>query len=285
MISLQELLTSVEVGFIFGSVAIGIYLTFRTINFTDLTCDGSFVLGAAASAILIKYGIDPYLSLLVSFIAGGIAGLFTGILNIKFKISDLLSGIIVAFMLYSINLRVMGNAPNITFIDCTTVFSNSNTITLLIMLIMVPLSLIYLLSSGFGLKLRAMGYNKQFALTSGINVKLMTVIGLMLSNAMISFGGGLFSQYQGFCDVSQGTGTLVIGLASVVLGERILLFKKEPLLILSCIAGSILYRILIGLALHSDVFGIGTQDLNLITGAIIILIMLTNKWRKNAYFN
>jgi putative ABC transport system permease protein len=281
MMSLQELLTSIEVGFIFGSVAIGIYLTFRTINFTDLTCDGSFVLGASVSAVLIKCGMNPYLSLLISFVSGGIAGLSTGILNIKFKITDLLSGIIVAFMLYSVNLRVLGNSPNITFVDCPTVFSSGNTI-LLAMLVMVLLSLIYLLSSGFGLKLRAIGYNKQFALTSGINVKLMTIIGLMLSNAMISFGGGLFSQYQGFCDASQGTGTLVIGLASVVLGERILLFRREPLLILSCIAGSILYRILIGLALHSDVLGIGTQDLNLITGAIIILIMLTKRRTKNA---
>jgi putative ABC transport system permease protein len=176
----------------------------------------------------------------------------------------------------------MGNSPNITFVDCPTVFSSGAPMLSTIILIMVLLSLIYLLSSGFGLRLRAIGYNKQFALNSGINVKLMTIIGLMLSNAMISFGGGLFSQYQGFCDASQGTGTLVIGLASVVIGERILSFKKEPLLILSCIVGSILYRILIGIALHSDVLGIGTQDLNLITGAIIILIMLTKGERKNA---
>jgi putative ABC transport system permease protein len=281
IISLQELLTSVEVGLIFGSVAIGIYLTFRTINFTDLTCDGSFVLGASISAILIKHGANPYLSLLVSFIFGGMAGLFTGILNIKFKITDLLSGIIVAFMLYSINLRIMGNSPNITFVDCPSVFSNNN-IALLIILTMIPLCLIYLLSSGLGLKLRAIGYNKQFSLNSGINVKLMTIVGLMLSNAMISFGGGLFSQYQGFCDASQGTGTLVIGLASVVIGEKVLSFRKEPLLILSCILGSILYRIFIGIALHSDILGIRTQDLNLITGAIIILIMLTKGERKNA---
>ncbi|MDR1475172.1 MAG: hypothetical protein LBI30_01465 [Holosporales bacterium] len=268
IISPQELLTCFEIGIIFGSVAVGVYLTFRTINFADLTCDGSFVLGAAVSAVLIKNGVDPYLSLFCSVLLGGVAGLLTGILNVKFGITDLLSGIIVAFMLYSVNLRVMGNSPNITFV------SSENTF-----LITFPLALclICLLSSGFGLKLRAIGYNKQFALTVGTNVELMTIIGLMLSNAMISLGGGLFSQYQGFCDVSQGVGALVTGLASVVIGEKVLPFKKEPFIVLSCIAGSILYRVFINIALHSDLLAIRTQDFNLITGVIIILIMIKRK--------
>ncbi|MDR3030824.1 MAG: hypothetical protein LBU35_00350 [Holosporales bacterium] len=283
MIPLRELFTSVDIGMIYGIVAIGIYLTFRTINFADLTCDGSFVLGAAVSAALIKYGINPYFALFVSLVSGGIAGLFTGILNVKLKISDLLSGIIIAFILYSINLRITKNFPNITFIDETTTFSDLNS-TLIIATIALPLllCLIRLLFSGFGLRLRTVGYNKQFAPISGINVKLMTIFGLMLSNSMISFGGGLFSQYQGFYDMSQGAGTLVTGLASVVIGEKILPFKKEPLIIFSCVVGSILYRIFINIALHGDVFGIRTQDLNLITGIMIIAMMAIKRRKQNA---
>jgi putative ABC transport system permease protein len=140
----------------------------------------------------------------------------------------------------------------------------------------------FLLASGFGLKLRAVGYSQQFALNFGTNVGLMTIVGLMLSNAMISLGGGLFSQYQGFCDVSQGVGTLVTGLASVVIGEKVLPFKKAPCLIISCIVGSILYRVFISIALHSNLLGVKTQDLNLITGLLIVLIMLTRQKAKYA---
>ena len=115
MIDLQEILMTTDIGLIYGLVAIGIYLTFRTINFADMTCDGSFVYGSSVCAMLIQYGINQYIAMIIALLAGGIAGLFTGILNVYCKISDLLSGIIVAFMLYSINLKVMGGMPNITF--------------------------------------------------------------------------------------------------------------------------------------------------------------------------
>ncbi|MDR3224143.1 MAG: hypothetical protein LBT03_00945 [Holosporales bacterium] len=282
MISVQEILTSIDIGLIFGIVAVGIYLTFRTINFADLTCDGSFVLGAAVSSVLVKYGTNPYIALFVSLIAGGIIGLCTGILHVKVKISDLLSGIIVAFILYSINLRIMGNAPNITFMDNESVFSGRDTtLTLAGITFFTIAALISLLFSGFGLKLRSTGYNRKFGPIIGINIKSMIIIGLMLSNSMIALGGGLFSQYQGFCDISEGTGTLVSGLASVVIGEKVLQFKKEPLLILSCIVGSIIYRIFINIALNSDVFGIKTSDINLVTGFMIISIIAARRMKKN----
>ncbi|MDR0942515.1 MAG: hypothetical protein LBM19_02795 [Holosporales bacterium] len=287
MLNAQELLTSLDVGLIFGVVAIGIYLTFRTINFADLTCDGSFVFGAAVTAVLVKQGFNPYFALVVSSAAGVVAGFLTGILHVKFKISDLLSGIIVAFMLYSINLRIMGDSPNITFIDEATTFSNAfsnrnTTLTIATLIAPIALSLIYLLFSGFGLRLRAVGYNKQLASINGTNVKLTTIVGLMISNAIISLGGGMFSQYQGFCDISQGTGTLVAGLASVVIGEKILPFRREPLIILSCVVGSVLYRIFINMALHSDILGVKTQDVNLITGITIIAIMVIKRRKQNA---
>jgi putative ABC transport system permease protein len=283
MISIHELLTSVDIGLIFGIVAIGVYLTFRTINFADLTCDGSFVLGASVSAILIVNGVNPYIASFIACLAGGLAGFLTGILSVRFKIADLLSGIIVAFMLYSVNLKIMNDSPNITFIDNETVFSGVNTsFAIFIIILSLTIALIFILFSNFGLKLRATGYNHRFAVISGINTNLMTIIGVSVSNALIAIGGSLFSQYQGFCDISLGFGTLVIGLTSVVIGEKLFAFKKEPLVILACVLGSIIYRIFINIALHSDVFEIKTQDLNLVTGIMIIVAMLMKRKKSNA---
>jgi putative ABC transport system permease protein len=279
MISLAELAVSTEIGLIFGIVSVGIYLTFRTVNFTDMTCDGSFVLGSAVSAISIKSGFNPYLACLLSMASGVISGLFTSLLNIKFKISDLLSGIIVSFMLYSINLRIMGGSPNIILSSKATVFSNQSFQNFAILVALIC-GLVYLLRGKFGLKLRAIGYNKTFSAVSGINVKFMTAAGVALSNSLISLGGGLFTQYQGFCDVSQGLGTLITSLASVVIGERILPFKKEPLLIISCVIGSVVYRMFVSAAMNVNVCCINAQDLNLITGTIIILTMLLRKNRE-----
>ena len=281
MISIQEILMSLDIGMIYGIIAIGIYLTFRTINFSDLTCDGSFVFGAAVSAVLIKQGINPYIAILAAFLSGGIAGLFTGVLNVYFKITDLLSGIIVAFMLYSINLKVMGNSPNITFADNITIFSFSKNIHLLnfSIITIIALFFVYLLYTSFGLALRSIGNNKNFSNIAGINVNFMTITGLFISNGLIGFGGAMFTQYQGFCDISQGFGTLVIGLASVIIGESLIKFKNTCLMILTCLVGSVIYRIFISTALHSDVFGIETQDLNLITGIMIIIIIFTKQRR------
>lgn len=279
MITIQELLMSVDIGLIYGMISVGIYITFRTINFADLSCDGSFALGACVSAVMVKYGINPYLTLFAAFLSGGFAGFLTGVLNIKLKITDLLSGIIVAFMLYSVNLRIMDGAPNITISDHETIFSSGNsTVILFCIVFSIATFLIYLLLSDFGLALRSTGYNKKFSCNVGVNTAYMTIVGLVMSNSLIGLGGALFTQYQGFCDISQGVGTLVIGLASVVIGEKVLPFKKEAIIILSCIMGSILYRIFIGMALHVNVSWLKTQDLNLITGFIVIAIMaLTNR--------
>ncbi len=271
---------TIDIGLIYGVVATGIYLTFRTINFADLTCDGSFILGASVSAVLIQNGVNPYLSLIVAMATGGIAGILTGVLNVFFKVSDLLSGIIIAFMLYSINLRIMGGVPNITFVDLNI---NYSTIELISIIFVVTGMIIFALFSDFGLALRATGYNKKFANTSGINVKMMTLVGLTMSNSMIGLGGALFTQYQGFCDISQGTGTLVVGLASVIIGEKIIQIKKVPFSILMCVIGSILYRFFINFALHSSILGFETQDLNLITGLIIVIMMIIKSGKKQCW--
>jgi putative ABC transport system permease protein len=272
--TLNEIMMSFEIGLIYGLVAIGIYITFRIIDFPDLTCDGSFVLGAAVSSILIKTGYNPWFAIIAALIAGCFAGIATGILYTRLKITDLLSGILVSFMLYSINLHVMGGLPNIALINATTIFDQTSAIGLLCLIALVICLLIgYFFVTDFSLGLRSIGQNKRLAQNSGVNIKTMTIIGLALSNSLIALGGALFSQNQGFVDVGSGIGTVIVGLASVMIGERILQYRSIIIQILSCIIGSIIYRILIGLSLHSDVLGLQTSDLNLITGIMVIAIM------------
>jgi putative ABC transport system permease protein len=174
--SINEMLMSIEMGFIYGIIAVGIYLSFRVIDFPDLSCDGSFVLGAAVSAILLQKGYPPYFSLMMALLSGGLAGLATGLLYTRFKITNLLSGILVAFMLYSINLYIMGGMPNITLIE----ISSYSVITLLIISGIYTLLIVYLLLTDFGLALRSVGQNKTLAQNKGVNVALMTLVGLAL---------------------------------------------------------------------------------------------------------
>ncbi|MDR1391288.1 MAG: hypothetical protein LBI95_02890 [Holosporales bacterium] len=278
MLNIQEIVTSSEIGLIYGIMAIGIYLTFRTLNFPDLTCDGSFVFGAIVSSLMIKLGCGPYIALILSMIAGGVAGLCTGILNVCFKIEDLLSGIIVAFMLYSVNLRILGMNPSIILSDQLTIFTNNvSSLQILMIVFLIVLALSYMLNTDIGLALRATGQNKLFTSSCGVNANLMVIFGLMLSNALIGFSGAVFSQYQGFCDVSQGVGSLVIGLASVIIGESIVKFRNVTWAVIACIIGSVIYRIFVGFAIHSDVLGLKTQDLNLVTGIMIIAMMVKKK--------
>ena len=274
MLGLQELFMTVDMGLIYGLVAVGVYLTFRTINFADMTCDGSFVFGSSVCATMIQGGSSPLIAMVCAALAGGVAGLSTGILNTCCRISDLLSGIIVAFMLYSINLKVMGGVPNITLMDTEFALSSIDIVTIILP---ITLLLIYLLFTDYGLSMQAVGYNKRFSEVMGINGKGVTLFGLILSNALIGLGGAMFTQYQGFCDISQGKGTLIAGLAAVIIGENVFKFKRAGYVIISCIAGSILYRIFIMLALHSDFMKIDTQDINLVAGGIIIAMLILRK--------
>lgn len=269
-----EFLTSLEIGLIYGVVAVGIFLTFRIIDFPDLTCDGSFTCGAATAAVALKAGLSPLISLLLAGSAGGIAGFTTGILHIRFRVTNLLAGILVAFMLYSINLKIMGGIPNITLMSEPTLFSDGRSLKMLILLMIAIAGLIsYLLMTDFGLALRSIGYNQKLAKIMGVSVGSMTIIGLSLSNALIGLGGGLYCQHQSFCDVSLGIGTVIIGLAAVMIGEKLLPFRSLTISILACFMGSIIYRLLIAFALHSEWLGLETSDLNLLTGLAILGIM------------
>lgn len=273
--SVFELISCIELGIIFGITAIGIYQTFRVIDFPDLTCDGSFVVGIACTAMALKTDINPWMALVYAMLCGALAGLGTGILHIYFKISKLLSGIMMAFMLYSINLRIMRGMPNIALIDVPTIFSNSNSIIILLTLgIASALLISCILQTDFGLAMRSIGHNKRLATNCGVEINKITIINLMLSNALIALSGALFCQQQGFADISQGVGMIIVGQAAIMLSEKIFATRIMWQAIFACILGSILYRIIIAVALHSEWLGLETQDLNLITGVFLISIML-----------
>lgn len=278
-----ESLISLEIGLIYAMIAIGIYFSFRTINFADLTCDGSFVSGAAASTMLLKMGINPWIALLGAILAGALAGIITGLLATYGKISQLLSGILVAFMLYSINLKLMRGTPNITLINEITIFSGKyipSAVILLAIAALVWFLSSYFLTTDFGLGLRSIGQNTRLAILGGINISTMTIFGVAVSNALIGLGGGLFSQHQGFTDISQGVGTLIYGLAAIMIGEKLFPLRSMWFSIFACIAGSITYRFIVALALHNEWFLLQTSDLNLITGLMIVLIMFVPKLEK-----
>lgn len=273
--NIPELLFSLELGIIYGIIAIGIFLTFRVINYSDLTCDGSFVLGAAVSSMALKAGFNPWLSLGMALLSGALAGISTGFLNVYCKVTTILSGILVGYMLYSINLRVMNGMPNLALINEVTVFTNNNPLLVLVCLgALVWLAISYLLVTNFGLALRSTGVNKTLSQNNGVNVNLMTISGLALSNALIALGGALFSQHQGFVDISQGVGTIIVGLAAVMIGEKLFNYRSPWLMVAACLLGSFLYRVIISYALHAEVLGLSTQDLSLITGFLVIAVMI-----------
>ncbi|GHA00911.1 hypothetical protein DC083_03215 [Ignatzschineria ureiclastica] len=271
--SISELVMSLELGLIYGIVGMGIYLTFRIIDFPDLTCDGSFVLGAAISSILIKAGVDPFISLIFALMGGALAGALTGILNSFFKVTDLLAGILVAFMLYSINLHVMNGTPNISLLMSPTIFITNNLVVLGGIAVVLIALFTFLLNTDIGLSLRAVGQNKRLCMNGGVSVKWMIILGVAMGNALIAMGGALFSQQQGFTDISAGVGTIISGFAAVIIGERILPFRSIWIKLLSCIVGSIVYRIVTSLALHAEFLHLKSYDFNLVAGLLIIIIM------------
>ncbi len=279
-------ITSLEQGLVFGIMALGVYITFRILDFADLTVDGSLPLGAAVSAKLISSGMNPILSLVFALIAGGLAGSITGFLHTRLKIAPLLSGILTMTSLYSINLRIMGR-PNIPLISQPNVFSLfeqlginylwSTIILLLIIILLVKILLDSFLKTQLGFALRATGDNPQMIRSMGISTNTMKMFGLILSNSLVALSGGLVAQYQGFADVSMGVGTIVAGLASVIIGEVIFGEKSIFIITAGVIAGSILYRFSISLALN---LGFAASDLKLLTSLLVIVFLSTPRIKK-----
>ncbi|MCK4259432.1 MAG: ABC transporter permease [Halanaerobiales bacterium] len=282
------IIRSLEHGLIFGILVLGVFITYRVLDFPDLTVDGSFPLGAAVSAILIFNGVHPAISLIFAVIAGILAGLCTGILHTKFKISNLLSGILVMIGLYSINLRVMGRA-NIPLLAKPTIFRQfhkifngpySNLIILFIITLTIKLLLDQLFKTRLGLTLRAAGDNQQMATNLAVNPTWMILLGLATSNGLVALSGAMVAQLQGFADVGMGIGTVVTGLASVILGQAVFRTKRFSQATTAVLIGSILYRAAIRASLN---LGIAPSDLKLITSLLVILALIIpqTRWIKS----
>ncbi|MEM7023983.1 MAG: ABC transporter permease [Pseudomonadota bacterium] len=274
---------ALELGFLYGLVALGVFLSFRILNFPDLTVDGSFPLGAAVAASAIVSGINPYLATLIAIMAGALAGLVTAILNVRFKILHLLASILTMIALFSINLRIMGR-PNIALLTESTVLTPLKALGIwmpvlkllvvgVVALIAAAL-LIRFLASDYGLAMRATGANPRMARAQGVQTGSTILVGMALSNALVALAGALFAQTAGFADITIGTGTIVVGLAAVIVGETILPARGIALLVLACLLGSILYRLAIALALNSDVLGLTASDLNLVTAVLVGLALI-----------
>jgi len=290
--SLFALLGTLEIGFIYGLVAIGVYLTFRILDFPDLTVDGTFTLGAAATATLVVAGINPYLATLLGTLAAAGAGLVTAWLNLRFNILHLLASILTMTALYTINLRVMGK-PNVALLMEPTVLTPFEGLGLANMYLKVVfvavvavlggLAVAWFLNTQYGLAMRAVGANKRMAQANGIVVSEKVYVGLALSNGLVGLAGALFAQTNGFADSTMGIGTIVVGLAAVIIGQSLLASRSMRTMVLSCIVGSLLYRGAVSLALNADFLGFTASDLNLITAVLVALALvfpqLRNEWK------
>ena len=281
--SLIAFLGAIEIGLVFGLVALGVFLSFRVLQFPDLTVDGSFPLGAAVAATLIVSGVNPYLASLIAALAGALAGLVTAWLNLRLKILHLLASILTMIALYSINLRIMGR-PNVALLGDETVLTPLEALPLpsywlapvlfLIVVAAAKLLVDRFLASEIGLAIRATGANPRLSRALGISTDRLILSGMALSNALVALAGALFAQSQGSADISMGVGVIVVGLAAVILGEAVMPGRGIALATLGCILGSILYRLAVALALNADVLGLQAQDLNLLTAILVALAMV-----------
>lgn len=269
----ELLISTMSQGFIFAIAALGIYITFRILDFPDLSVDGTFTMGAAICAISIKSGVNPVIAVLFAVGGGILAGGCTGLLHVKLGITNILSGIIVMIGLYSINLRIMGKS-NIHLFDVTHLFSGKTSVEKLLIIVFVALLLKVVMDLFFttekGYILKALGENERFVTSLGFDSGKFKILGLVLANACVALSGALYTQYQGFADIGMGTGLIVSGLASIVIGE--IVFKKLSVLKVSTIAilGSLLYRGILSLALKA---GLNASDLKLMTALIMVVIL------------
>jgi len=294
-----------ESGIIYAIMALGVYLSFRILDFPDLTVDGSFVTGAAVAAIMIVNGSNPFAATLTALVAGFIAGSLTGLIHTVGKVNALLSGILMMIALYSINLRIMGKS-NVPLLNTDTAMTSvrgffektgidgfmnglltavglgdslPQTWGILLFMLIVTFAIKFLtdafLKTEVGLAIRATGDNKRMIRSFSSNTNLMIILGLGLSNAMVAFSGALIAQQGGFADVGMGIGMIIIGLASVIIGEALFGTKSIARTTLAVIGGSIIYRIVVTLALRVEFLEPG--DMKLITAVIVILALTAPK--------
>ncbi|MCY9657854.1 ABC transporter permease [Paenibacillus chondroitinus] len=263
---------AVELGLLYALMALGVYITFRILDFPDLTVDGSFTTGGAIAAIMISHGYSPLLACLAAFAGGLAAGACTGLLHTKGKINGLLSGILMMIALYSINMRIMGK-PNISLLGSDTMFTSISPIAVgFLVVILFKLLLDGFLHTDLGLSLRATGDNARMIRSFGANTDNTTILGVSLSNGLVALSGAMIAQQSGFADISMGIGMIVIGLASVIIGEAIFGSQSVFRATLAAVLGSIVYRIVVALALRVE--WLNASDLKLITAIIVIIALV-----------
>lgn len=277
---------AVAQGLIWGIMAIGVYITFRVLDFADLTVDGTLATGGAVLVITMMNGMNVYVALLLSFIAGCAAGLVTGVLNTLLGIPPILAGILTQLALYSVNLRILGKSNQALSIYKYHVLASMTDITKAIIIVAIfvvaIIAILYwFFDTELGHSIRATGCNQNMSRANGINIKFTKIVALILSNGLVALAGGLLSQYQGFADVNMGRGAIVIGLAAVIIGEVIFgkIFKNFALRLLAVAFGGIIYYIVMQFVIN---LGLNTDDLKLLT-AVIVAIFLGIPYIKNQY--
>ena len=272
--------STVAQGLLWAVMALGVYVTFRVLDLADLTCEGSFPLGAATAATLMATGHSVSTAILAAAVAGMLAGAVTGFLTTKMKIPALLAGILTMIALYSVNLRIMGKA-NLSLLGVDTVFSFTqealglnNAQTTFVVGIMatmvIGIGMYWFFGTEIGAAIRATGFNQQMIRAQGVNTDMTIILGLIISNALISVSGALVGQNNGFADVGMGVGTIVIGLASVIIGEVLFGTRSFKNCIISVVLGSVVYRIVIAVVLQ---MGMPPNDLKLFTSVLVAIAL------------
>ena len=279
------MIIALEIGLLYAVMALGVYLTYRVLDFPDLTVDGSFTTGAATCAILIVGGAPIPLAMAAGVVAGMIAGAVTGLLHVWGKINPLLAGILTQIALYSINLRIMGNKANVPLLRQETLFSGLRadgvlgtwaSVAIFAVVVFVIGALVYwFLGTSYGVGMRATGDNELMAQSQGINTGTTKIVGLMLSNGLVALCGTLVAQYQGFADISMGIGLIVAGLASVIVGQAIFGLTAVWQAVMAAALGSVIYRGVIQIALNN---GFNPNDMKLVSAVLVVLALVLPAW-------
>ena len=280
MISSAVIISALELGFIYALVAFALFLSFRVLNIADMTTDGSFTLGCAVSATLAVAG-HPYLALPAAMLAGACAGIITAALQTRFHVPSILAGIITNTGLYTINLAVMGFSSNVNMLKTVTIFSAFGRMKILpaaVITLVMGMLLVVFLSTRLGLSIRATGDNPDMVRASSINTAFTVTVGLAISNSLTALSGAVLSQYQKTADINLGTGMVIIGLASLIIGETILRRGKTWMKVLGALIGCILYRFIIAVALRMD---LPSECLKLVSAVIVAIAIALPAVRKN----
>ncbi len=286
---LKALPGSVSQGLIWGIMAIGVYVTYRILDVADLTVDGSFATGGAVAVMLILNGCNLWLAMLVAFIAGLVAGAVTGLLHTLMGIPPILAGILTQLSLYSINLKIMGQANQSVNVNQTDLlvslrwvkeFAFHNPLITVGVVLLVLIAVLYwFFGTEMGCAIRATGTNLNMSRAQGINTNFNKVLGIMLSNGLVAFSGAFFAQYQGFADVKMGQGAIVIGLAAVIIGEALFgkIFRNFALRLLSVAFGAIIYYIVVQTVIT---LGLDANLLKLLSAVIVAIFLAVPYWKR-----